>query len=577
MASRIAFVVMIVILLLSAGYTWLQISNMKATANQVTTSYGTRMAESYTRQLDTKRLEQFMANPQEDELYWSIRQDLDQFRRQIGALYVYFVRIDESRRPLIMIDGQPKDSDSASPINEVTDIPPAAIQDLLKGTTAHSALIDNPQYGKYISSYAPVKLPDGTLLGVIGIDTEAAVTDSIASSVIRESIPFYILMVSLALLGIGLIVWLLIRAIHPLKRIVSSAENVAAGNFMEANRQLLEYPVRSQDEVGALYQAIVTMSGSLNTIVGGIVSSVARMSDQLVTASDRFSAEARDLLEMNTRVNEASKQVAGGSQTQRTNSEEGARAMEEIASTLQRISEASLTVSDASVNALHSAQSGRNTISRMNHQIRTISSATEETVQRVTSLHGYSQEIAGALAAISEIANQTKLLALNASIEAARAGEHGAGFAVVASEVRELAEDSFHSTSQIASLLHNIQNESLRISEAMKSGSEEVRAGSELSEEAETSFANVVELFRLVSEQIREISASTEQMTASSEEVSATVIEIADIAKATSDQTLQIGELTDQQLHIAQYFADSAKELNEMTHRLRESVKQIRV
>ncbi|MBW7455356.1 HAMP domain-containing protein, partial [Paenibacillus sepulcri] len=495
---RIAAVVMAVFLLLSSCYIWLQISNTKTAAKEAITSYGTRMAGSYSSHLDTQRLEQFLADPQENELYWTIRQGLDRFRAQIGALYVYIVQIDASQRPLIMIDGQPKDSDSASPINEVTDIPADAVKSLLAGSPANSPVIDNPQYGKYISSYAPIKRPDGTVIGVLGIDTEASVIESIASGAIRESLPFYLLIIAMTLLGLTLIVWVLFRAFRPLKWIVSGAENIAAGEFAKANRQMLEHPVRSEDEVGAMYRAIVNMSTSLNTIVGGMVSNIAQTSAQVAQSSDRFAAEAQHLLEMNTRVSEASGLVAEGASAQRISSEESAGSMGEIAAIIQRISEAASAVSDASVQALESAESGRHSVGRMNKQIRTISAATEEAALRVATLRNYSVEIEGALAAISQIANQTKLLALNASIEAARAGEHGAGFAVVAGEVRKLADEAFVSTELIASLLQNVQSESLRISEAMENGAREVHTGESLSVAADESFTHVVEMFRVV-------------------------------------------------------------------------------
>lgn len=577
LALRIAAVVLVVILLLSSGYIWLQISNTKKAANEVIASVGKRMAASYSGQLDTKSLEQFLSNPQENDLYWSIRQELDQYRTRIGALYVYIVRIDESRRPLIMIDGQPKGSDVASPINELTDIPADAIETLLAGQTANSPLLDNPQYGTYISAYAPIKRPDGTVVGVLGIDTDAAVIESIASGVIRENTPIYLLMVFMTLLGLGLIVWVLFRAFRPLKRIVSGAEHIAAGEFAAANREMLAHPVRSEDEVGAMYRAIVNMSTHLNAIVGGMVANIARTSDQVAVSSDRFAAEARQLLDMNTRVSEASYRVAEGASAQRVSTEDSASSMEEIANIVQSVSEASSEVSDASAEALESAEAGKATIGRMNGQIRTIAAAAEEAAGRVAILRDSSREIEGALAAVSQIANQTKLLALNASIEAARAGEHGAGFAVVAGEVRKLADDAFVSTERIASLLQNMKNESQLISEAMEHGSREVRIGEVLSAEAEESFAKVVDMFRRVSGQIQEISAATQQMTAGSEEVSASVAAIAEIAKASSDETAQIRELTDQQLHIVRQFADSAAELSGMTHHLLEAVKRVKV
>ncbi|UQZ84673.1 Methyl-accepting chemotaxis protein McpB [Paenibacillus konkukensis] len=577
LALRIAAAVMAVMIVLSAGYLYMQVRNTETAAEKVIASYGIRMADSYSKQLDAARLEQFMKNPEENDTYWSIRQEMDLFRKEIGALYVYVVRIDESRRPLIMIDGQPKDSDAASPINEVTDISPESVDVLLKGETTSSPIIDNPQYGKYISSYAPIVRADGSVIGVLGIDTDAAVVDSIAASVIKDGIPYYVLLILMTLAGLGLVAWVLVRALSPLKWIVSGAESIAVGELGRASQLLQDHPVRSSDEIGAVYQAMTQMSSGLNAIIGKIVSNISQTSEQLVLSSDRFTAEAQQVLEMNTRVNKAVGRVADGAQAQSLSSDESSRSMEEMATAIQRISEASLTVSDASLKALENAETGRETIRQMNRQIHTIASAAEETVGRVTVLRDHSREIEGVLTAISDIANQTKLLALNASIEAARAGEHGAGFAVVAGEVRKLAEDASDSAQLISTLLHNVQNESLRISEAMESGAREIKAGTELSGAAEESLTRVVEMFRFVSEQIHDISAATEQMYAGSEEVAASVVGIADIAKASSDQTREIRALTDTQLDVVKQIADSAAALSGMTHDMREAVKQIKV
>ncbi|MWV42963.1 HAMP domain-containing protein [Paenibacillus sp. HJL G12] len=577
LALRIAIAVMVIILCLSAGYIRLQIMNTKTAANDVITSYGIRIAENYASLLDTEQVDRFLSHPAENETYWSIRNELNHFRSEIGALYVYLVRIDEKLQPLLMIDGQPKGSSTASPINEITDIPTQAIQELLKGQAASSDLIDNPQYGKYISSYVPIKRPDGSVLGVLGIDTQADVIDSISASVIRKSIPFYVLMFIVTLAAMTLIFTLLIRAIRPLKWIAASAEQVAAGEFASANRLLLAHPVKSKDEVGTMYHAMMTMSTNLNAIVGGIVSDVASLSEQLVAASDRIASESTELLEMNTRVSETAHHVAGGANTQRISSDEGARSMEEISDSLQRISEASATVSNASFKALQNANLGRDKIGLMNRQIVSISSATDETVRRVAVLQEYSSQIEDSLKSISGIASQTKLLALNASIEAAHAGEHGSGFAVVAGEVGKLAEEASLAAQKIASLLMNIEHETLQISDAMAKGSLEVMAGTGISEEAETSFSDVVQMFGIVNEQIQDISVSTEQMTARSEEVAAAVSEVAGIANSTSEQISHIGHLTNKQLDIVRYFAKSAGEMNEMTHKLRESVKQIKI
>ncbi|NEW05014.1 methyl-accepting chemotaxis protein [Paenibacillus sp. SYP-B3998] len=574
---RIVAAVMVVILALSAGYIIMELRNAKKAATEAIASYGIRLSQSYAGQLDKNKVQQFLKEGKENDLYWSLREELDQYRTKIGALYVYLVRIDNNQKPLIMIDGQPKGSDSASPINEVTDMPAKSIEALLKGESSSSPLIDNPKYGTYLSTYAPVMGPDGKMIAILGIDTAAGVTESIASSVIRGNMPLYLLMLVLTLAGLGLLTLLVSRALQPLQWIVAGAERMATGDLLEANRLLTEHPVRSIDEIGAVYQAMIKMSGNINGILRTIVSNVSHTSDQFVASTERFTKEAHHLLAMNAEVNECVQTVAEGASTQQSSTDESARSMEEMASAIQRISEAALTVSDASGLVLHRAESGKVIIHNMNGQITLITSATDEAIRRASSLRSHSEEIGVAIHAISDIAEQTKLLALNASIEAARAGEHGAGFSVVAGEVRKLADNASNSALLIASLLQNIHQESLRISEAMDNGMNEIRTGAALSKQAEESFTHIVEQFRFVAEQIQDISSATEEMSAGAEEVTASVIGIAHIAKTSSVGTQNIHELTHKQLKVAQDIADSATTLSGLTDEMRKSIQQINV
>ncbi|UJF35770.1 hypothetical protein [Paenibacillus hexagrammi] len=115
LVSKLVIAVAVVLLLLTAGHVLLQVNNAKAASESAIASYGMNLAQSYAKQMDLKEYEQFLKDPKEDDSYWSIRSELDRYRTQIGALYVYLVKINDQKEPLIMIDGQPKDSDSASP------------------------------------------------------------------------------------------------------------------------------------------------------------------------------------------------------------------------------------------------------------------------------------------------------------------------------------------------------------------------------------------------------------------------------------------------------------------------------
>lgn len=569
--------VLVVFILLAAQSIFIQVQDARKAVEETIARYGMRMASSYAGQMDISRIGQFMQNETENDLYWSIRGELDRYRNQIGARYVYLVRIDDKGQPLIMIDGQPKGSDSASPIGEVTDVPADAAEALLKGETASSPLIDNPTYGKYISTYAPIKGADGKVMAILGIDTDAEVVSTLAGEVIRSSAPLYGWMLALMALGLALIVFLLARALRPLRHMATAAESIASGDLQGAGVMLSRHPVRSADEVGAVYRAMVNMSSRMNEIIGELVRAMSKTTEQVAQTTERFAVETRQLLDMNTRIDASVREVTAGMGVQQTSTQECATGMEEMSAAVQRVSSASLALYDASDSALHNAESGKAVVRQMSSQIGAIAESTQEAAERVAALRSYSEEIEDALRAIREISDQTKLLALNASIEAARAGEHGAGFAVVAAQVRKLAEDASGSTGRIADLLLGIRNETSGIASAMDGGIREVGEGQQLSVRAEASFANIVEMFRNITEQIHEVSSAAEQMSAGSEEVAASAGGIADIAHSVSASTAEISGLVQEQLVAVRGIAESAAALSDATQEMRIAVSGIKV
>lgn len=579
LAVRIAVQVSLVIMLLSGGYIWLQVSSAEETAVEMFTNQGMLIGESYlaTNAIGIGQLEQFLDHPSEDEAYWTMRAELDRFRKEIGALYVYIFRIDDDLRSYIMIDGQPPDSDVASPINEETDVEAEHVGQLLAGQSTNTPIVDDPLYGLYASSYVPIKGTDGSVIAALGIDTEATVLEGIADRIIRNNTPFLIAMVIYAIGAIGTIVWLITRSLRPLKTMLAGAERIASGEFREANRVLQEHPVRSRNEIGAMYRVMVNMSDNLNALIRDLVSGVARTADQLVTASDGLAQEARQLLEGNTRVREASDLVAEGTTSQRVSSEESARSMEETTAAIQRISESALAVADAASRVLESAETGKQQIERLNGQIRAVAESAGATAHRAAKMSNRSQEIEEATGLISQIANQTKILALNASIEAARAGEQGRGFAVVAGHIRQLADEAAVTTDRMVALLGGIRNDAVRISDEMNAGAEQAKTSEAQSDEVREAFSDILGKFRVVNEHIMEISSAVQQISAGSEEVTATVADIAHIARGSNEQALHIREQTENQEQIAGRVADAAGELNAAVRQLRDAVRNIRI
>lgn len=160
---------------------------------------------------------------------------------------------------------------------------------------------------------------------------------------------------------------------------------------------------------------------------------------------------------------------------------------------------------------------------------------------------GESTEIIGeATRLISDIADQTNLLALNAAIEAARAGEQGRGFAVVADEVRSLAARTRDSTLRIHSVIEDFRKQVDAAVTSTREGAVVAGAGLDKVRSAERSLNEIVEAIGRITDRFIQMSAAVEQQSHVSDEINRQVVSIASLADTSTDKANNARRLSDE-------------------------------
>ena len=311
---------------------------------------------------------------------------------------------------------------------------------------------------------------------------------------LRNNIFFVFIVLLIIAIIIGIVVSNSIA--NPIAALAKIVDKVASGDLTMSS------DLKSSDETGRLASSFNIMIKSLNTIV-----------TKTRDAVNKISSSGNEILV-------ASQQQAAGAREQSAAVSETTSAAEELSATSEQVGISIKKVSEAATHALAGMQNIKETITK--------------TGSMITSLGDKSQQIAKITGLIDDVADQTNLLAVNASIEAARAGEQGRGFTVVADEIRKLSDSTAKSTKDIAALIELIQHE---MSNSIMSMEQSVKS---VDEEAKLAYQTA--------EQAKGIAMSTNQQIAGSKQISDAMGNIDEsmkqIATAAQQSQAAVKELT---------------------------------
>ncbi len=232
---------------------------------------------------------------------------------------------------------------------------------------------------------------------------------------------------------------------------------------------------------------------------------------------------------------------SGAMQSQLHELEQLATAMNEMAATATEVANNAQGAASAAQDADNATQDGSKVVSDTTSSIDMLSARIEQAVEEVQGLESATANIETILKVINDIADQTNLLALNAAIEAARAGESGRGFAVVADEVRTLAQRTQQSTTEIRSMIEQLQAGANSVSVAMN--------------ESKATAVDAVDKAKLADEALRKIHVAIQHITDMNMQIASAAEEQSLVAEEINNNTVKIKDLSTQ-------VSDSAEESN---------------
>lgn len=268
-----------------------------------------------------------------------------------------------------------------------------------------------------------------------------------------------------------------------------------------------------------------------NDEVGGALFAYNQLLSKLSGSFKEIQIASECLLDVIDDLSESSQEISRNSNDQHDASSDMAAAMEELTVTISMVANQARDVSMQTQISRSNADQGAEIILSTIHCIEIISESVRQTSSRIDALRNSSERISSVAGIISEIAEQTNLLALNAAIEAARAGEQGRGFAVVADEVRKLAERTSNSTKEISELLDNMKNSVNRSADSMLDAVREVETGVENAKQAGVSIQEMKRGASAVEGAVKDISESVREQSTATVSISQRIEQIAQMSE----------------------------------------------
>ena len=424
----------------------------------------------------------------------------------------------------------------------------------------------------YTATFAPYKWVLGTGVWIDYIDSriaeeQAAADEAFKSTLINTIIINIVLLAIFSALGM----WAANSLVGPLQIVTARLGVMATGDLREDNS--LEEVFHRTDEIGEMSRAL----HKVQTEVSSMMKQIIEASQQVASSCQQLTDSSEQSAEVSGTVANSIVNVAGSCSEQFTEVENASSNIESLSQSMERFKKTIEHAGQVVSEAKGQADSGEKEVTGAVKQMELIEQSVSQSAQVIEELGKESDKIGTIVDAISQIAEQTNLLALNAAIEAARAGEHGRGFAVVADEVRKLAEQSSSSAGEISSLIGSIQEKARNAVSVMQDGVSQVQNGVGAVNGAGNSFKDIAGMVEQVVDETTEMERTVASLAKNTSTIADAINKISEMSRNVASEAESVSAATEEQTATMNEIAGASRRLTEMAESMESSVERFKI